>query len=115
MSDLGPRNSSWQMARSTPVVSHNFEHYPDENSIWLSSITTLNPGGDQRPPSSLLLPSTSREDLQLNGYLVYHATWTLYIYKYPCLLQDLNLEHYNTSLNVANSLSDGQSKYVKYT
>ncbi|GFT00256.1 uncharacterized protein TNCV_2738231 [Trichonephila clavipes] len=35
------------------------------------------------------LPPTSREDLQLDGYLEYpHVTKALYIYKHPCLLRD---------------------------
>ncbi|GFW69435.1 uncharacterized protein TNCV_487841 [Trichonephila clavipes] len=47
--------------------------------------------GGQRPPTSLPLPPTSREDLRLDGHLEYpHATQALYIYKHPCLLRDSN-------------------------
>ncbi|GFV26145.1 hypothetical protein TNCV_4887761 [Trichonephila clavipes] len=42
------------------------------------------PGGGQRP-------STSREDMRLDGNLEYpNATKSLYFYKHPCLLQDSN-------------------------
>ncbi|GFV90415.1 hypothetical protein TNCV_49901 [Trichonephila clavipes] len=48
-------------------------------------------GGGQRPPTSLPLPPTTREDLQLDGYLEYpHAVKALYIYKQPYLLRDSN-------------------------
>ncbi|GFW60796.1 hypothetical protein TNCV_2672171 [Trichonephila clavipes] len=50
-----------------------------------------NPGGGQGPPTSLPLPPTTREDLQLDGYLEYpHTAKALYIYKHPCLLRDSN-------------------------
>ncbi|GFV46669.1 hypothetical protein TNCV_3544851 [Trichonephila clavipes] len=40
-------------------------------------------GGGQGPPSSLPLPSTSREDLRVDGYLEYpHAAKALYICKH---------------------------------
>ncbi|GFT65486.1 hypothetical protein TNCV_583521 [Trichonephila clavipes] len=43
------------------------------------------PGGGQEPPTSLPLPPTSREDLQLDSYFKYpHAA------KHPCLLRDSN-------------------------
>ncbi|GFW89454.1 uncharacterized protein TNCV_3967441 [Trichonephila clavipes] len=49
------------------------------------------PEGGQGPPTFLLFPLTSREDLRLDGYLKYpHAAKALYIYKHPCLLRDLN-------------------------
>ncbi|GFW72560.1 uncharacterized protein TNCV_3797881 [Trichonephila clavipes] len=49
------------------------------------------PKGGQGPPTSLNLSPTSREDLQLDGYLEYsHAAKALYIYKHPCLLRELN-------------------------
>ncbi|GFW53731.1 uncharacterized protein TNCV_3938251 [Trichonephila clavipes] len=45
--------------------------------------------GGQRPPTSLPLPPTSREDLRFDGYLEYpHATKALYIHKHPRLLRD---------------------------
>ncbi|GFT51898.1 uncharacterized protein TNCV_1226201 [Trichonephila clavipes] len=48
-------------------------------------------GGGQRPPTSLLLPPTSRGDLRLHGYLKYpHTTKALFIYKHPWLLRDSN-------------------------
>ncbi|GFU82529.1 uncharacterized protein TNCV_3629951 [Trichonephila clavipes] len=47
--------------------------------------------GGQRPPNSLPLPPTSREDLRLDGYLEYsHAAKALFINKHPCLLRDSN-------------------------
>ncbi|GFW30113.1 hypothetical protein TNCV_1054241 [Trichonephila clavipes] len=47
------------------------------------------PGGGQELPTSLLLPPTSQEDLQVNCYLEYpYAAKTLFIYKHPCLLWD---------------------------
>ncbi|GFU47613.1 uncharacterized protein TNCV_2443351 [Trichonephila clavipes] len=49
------------------------------------------PWGGPRPPTSLPLPPTSREDLRLDGYLGYpNATKALYIHKHPCLLRDSN-------------------------
>ncbi|GFX06771.1 uncharacterized protein TNCV_3113591 [Trichonephila clavipes] len=48
-------------------------------------------GGGQRPPTTLPRPPTSREDLQLDGYLEYpNAAKELYIYKHLCLLRDSN-------------------------
>ncbi|GFU81505.1 hypothetical protein TNCV_4926361 [Trichonephila clavipes] len=47
------------------------------------------PGVGQSPPTSLPRPLSSRENLRLNAYLVYHhASQTLHIYKHPCLFQD---------------------------
>ncbi|GFT49970.1 hypothetical protein TNCV_4175931 [Trichonephila clavipes] len=49
------------------------------------------PIGGQGPPTSFTLAPTSREKLRLDGYLECpHAAQPLYIYKYPCLLRDLN-------------------------
>ncbi|GFV47695.1 hypothetical protein TNCV_1708911 [Trichonephila clavipes] len=48
-------------------------------------------GWGQGPPTYLSLPPSSRENLRLDGYLEYPpATKTLYFYKYPCLLRDVN-------------------------
>ncbi|GFT65938.1 uncharacterized protein TNCV_1614701 [Trichonephila clavipes] len=45
----------------------------------------------QRPPTSLPLPSTSREDLRLEGSLEHlHAAKALYFYKHACHLRDTN-------------------------
>ncbi|GFX90023.1 uncharacterized protein TNCV_887211 [Trichonephila clavipes] len=47
--------------------------------------------GGQEPPTSLPLPSTTCEDLSLNGYLEYpDAAKALFIYKHPYLLWDSN-------------------------
>ncbi|GFU74941.1 transposable element Tc3 transposase [Trichonephila clavipes] len=48
-----------------PVVSYNFEHHAGDNTIWLGSTPILR---EQGLPTSLPLPPTSREDLQLDGY-----------------------------------------------
>ncbi|GFW81014.1 hypothetical protein TNCV_4803821 [Trichonephila clavipes] len=49
------------------------------------------PSDGQGPSTSLSLPPTSREDLQLDFYLEYpHASKALYIYKHPRLLQCSN-------------------------
>ncbi|GFY26979.1 uncharacterized protein TNCV_931201 [Trichonephila clavipes] len=46
----------------------------------------------QGPPTSHLLPPTSRGVMWLDGCLEYHHdAKTLYIYKYSCLLRDSNL------------------------
>ncbi|GFV60354.1 hypothetical protein TNCV_3469901 [Trichonephila clavipes] len=46
---------------------------------------------DQRPPTSLPLPSNSQEDLRFDGYLeLPDAMKALYINKHPCLLRDSN-------------------------
>ncbi|GFU58334.1 hypothetical protein TNCV_1937821 [Trichonephila clavipes] len=48
-------------------------------------------GGGQRPSNCLTLPPTSRENLLFDRYSEYpHATNSLYIYKHPCFLRDLN-------------------------
>ncbi|GFV96397.1 hypothetical protein TNCV_2869751 [Trichonephila clavipes] len=49
------------------------------------------PGIGQGLPPNLPLPTASRKDLLLNGYLEHpHAAKSLYIYKHPCLLRDSN-------------------------
>ncbi|GFX17316.1 uncharacterized protein TNCV_3553211 [Trichonephila clavipes] len=54
-----------------------------------SNLEGEHPGGGQGHPTSPPLPSTSREDMRLDGYLKYpHAAKALYIYKHPCLLRD---------------------------
>ncbi|GFS58943.1 uncharacterized protein TNCV_68701 [Trichonephila clavipes] len=76
-----------------PVVSCNFEHHAGDSTIGLGSKPNLGRtfGGGQRPPTSLPLPPTSREDLQLDGYSEYpNAAKALYMYKHPGFLQDLN-------------------------
>ncbi|GFW95344.1 hypothetical protein TNCV_2970661 [Trichonephila clavipes] len=62
-SDQGPRHLSWQGASSTPVV-RSFEHQTCDSTIWLGppNLEGEHPGRSQRPPTSLLLPPTSRED-----------------------------------------------------
>ncbi|GFV56045.1 uncharacterized protein TNCV_2266311 [Trichonephila clavipes] len=88
MSDRGPRNSSRQRARCTPVVSRNFEQHTNDSTSRLGSTPALreNTLGVVKG-----LPPTSREDLRLDGYLEYlHTAKALYIYKHPCLLWDLN-------------------------
>ncbi|GFV16108.1 hypothetical protein TNCV_3378721 [Trichonephila clavipes] len=46
------------------------------------------PGDSQRPPRSLPVPPTSREDLRLDGCSEYfHAAKALYIYQHLCLLR----------------------------
>ncbi|GFX58224.1 hypothetical protein TNCV_4049821 [Trichonephila clavipes] len=56
----------------TPIFHPNFEGE--------------HPEGGQMPPTSLLLPPMSREDLRLDGYLLYpHAAKALYIYEHPSL------------------------------
>ncbi|GFW07730.1 hypothetical protein TNCV_3918631 [Trichonephila clavipes] len=69
--------------RCMPVVSCSFEHHAGDNTIWLGStpISERTSGGGQRPPNSLPLPPTSRENLQLDGYSEYpmpqrHYTFT---------------------------------------
>ncbi|GFX08600.1 hypothetical protein TNCV_4170991 [Trichonephila clavipes] len=47
--------------------------------------------GGPGPPTFLPLPPSSREDLQLDGYLKYpHAAKARYIYKRPCHFRDSN-------------------------
>ncbi|GFV56289.1 hypothetical protein TNCV_106451 [Trichonephila clavipes] len=41
MSDQGPRNSSWQRAKCTPVVHRSFEHHSDDSTFWLGSTPNL--------------------------------------------------------------------------
>ncbi|GFT47217.1 uncharacterized protein TNCV_3748401 [Trichonephila clavipes] len=49
------------------------------------------PWGGQRPPTSISLPPTSREDLRLDSCLEYpHGAKALYIYKHPFLLRNSN-------------------------
>ncbi|GFW25917.1 integrase catalytic domain-containing protein [Trichonephila clavipes] len=40
VSDGGPRNSSLQWARGTPVVVRRLEHHPGDGTIWLGEIPT---------------------------------------------------------------------------
>ncbi|GFV95356.1 transposable element Tcb2 transposase [Trichonephila clavipes] len=41
LSDGGPRNSSWETARCTPVVSRIFEHHTSDSTVQLDSIAIL--------------------------------------------------------------------------
>ncbi|GFW46043.1 hypothetical protein TNCV_3276611 [Trichonephila clavipes] len=41
MSDQGPRNSSWQGANCTPVVSSSFEHHAGDRALWIGSTPIL--------------------------------------------------------------------------
>ncbi|GFV67603.1 hypothetical protein TNCV_4622831 [Trichonephila clavipes] len=86
-SEQGPRNSSLQGARFTLVVSRSIKLHTSDSTTWLGSINFEgeHSWGGQRPPTSLLLPVTSREDLRLDGPMPARA---LYIYENPCLLRD---------------------------
>ncbi|GFS87283.1 myosin-I heavy chain [Trichonephila clavipes] len=57
VSDRGPRNSSWQRAECTPVVSCIFEHHVGDSTTWLCSSPVLRESilevGDQGPPTNL--------------------------------------------------------------
>ncbi|GFX25961.1 hypothetical protein TNCV_2303431 [Trichonephila clavipes] len=72
-----PRNSSWQGASCTPDISRSFEHHTGNSTIFLGSTPIFEgerSGGGQSPPTSLPLPTTSRENMRLDGYLEYpHA------------------------------------------
>ncbi|GFX51803.1 hypothetical protein TNCV_5015051 [Trichonephila clavipes] len=101
MSDRSPRNSSRQRGRCMPVVSRSFDSRYALAGFHPNFEGKHSRGG-LRPPTSLSLLPTPREDLQLDGYLEYsHAARPLYIYKHPCLL--LNLKPgCNTQVSVAN-------------
>ncbi|GFU29696.1 uncharacterized protein TNCV_4745321 [Trichonephila clavipes] len=97
-SERGQRNSPLLEARIfIPVVSLNFEHLASDSTIFTRFHPNLegeNPGGGQGAPTSLPLPSTTREDLRLDGYLEYpHAAKAQYISEYPCLLWNSNPVH----------------------
>ncbi|GFX30614.1 trimethyllysine dioxygenase, mitochondrial [Trichonephila clavipes] len=64
--DRDPRNSLWQRARL--YVCRSLEHHAGDSAIWLVFHPNT-PGCGQRPPNSLPLPPTSREELRLDGYL----------------------------------------------
>ncbi|GFV47523.1 hypothetical protein TNCV_904841 [Trichonephila clavipes] len=52
-----------------------------------------NPGGGQEHPTYLPLSPTTRESLQLDGYLEYSpAAKALYIYKHPCLFSGIRAQ-----------------------
>ncbi|GFU58286.1 uncharacterized protein TNCV_3646251 [Trichonephila clavipes] len=78
----------------TQKIGLSFEHNAGDSTSLLGPSPNLEGEihrGGQGPPTSLPLPPTSGEDLQLNRYLEYHhAAKTLYIYKHPCLLRDSN-------------------------
>ncbi|GFW22260.1 hypothetical protein TNCV_1430141 [Trichonephila clavipes] len=65
----------------TPVVSHSLEQHSSDSKIWHGSTSIFEgdyPGESHRPPTSLFLPPTSREDLRLNEYLECpHAALTI--------------------------------------
>ncbi|GFW88612.1 hypothetical protein TNCV_828811 [Trichonephila clavipes] len=73
--DQGPRNSSWQGAKCTPVVMRSLEHQADDSTIYLDSTPILRENTlGEGPPTSLPLPPTLREDLRVDGCLKYpHA------------------------------------------
>ncbi|GFV61490.1 mediator of RNA polymerase II transcription subunit 25 [Trichonephila clavipes] len=65
----------------------NFQHHSGDSTILLgfTQILRNNTLRVVRDLPPLPLPPTSRENLQLEGYLEYpHAPKTLYIYKHPC-------------------------------
>ncbi|GFW24220.1 hypothetical protein TNCV_1847791 [Trichonephila clavipes] len=76
-SNRGSRNLSRQRAKCTPVVTRSIEHHTRVSMIRLCSTPILRKntsGSGQWPSTSLPLPSTSQEDLRLDGYLEYpHA------------------------------------------
>ncbi|GFT03696.1 hypothetical protein TNCV_278581 [Trichonephila clavipes] len=53
-------------------VSRSFEHHTGNSTIWLVSTPILREDtwGGQGLPTYLPLPSTSREDLRLDGYFI---------------------------------------------
>ncbi|GFV97321.1 hypothetical protein TNCV_2038311 [Trichonephila clavipes] len=55
----------------TPVGSRSLQQHAGDGTFWLGSTPTLRKNilGGQRPTTSPPLPPTSREDLQLDGYL----------------------------------------------
>ncbi|GFU19968.1 hypothetical protein TNCV_2705971 [Trichonephila clavipes] len=91
--DRGPRISSWQRAKVTPVVCRSFEHHAGYRTIYLdfTSLLRRTPWGVIRglPPSS---PSTNitRGLAARRLFKVPHAAKALYIYKHPCLVRDSN-------------------------
>ncbi|GFS79211.1 uncharacterized protein TNCV_4408991 [Trichonephila clavipes] len=92
MSDQDPRNSS-PLRDIFLRLCRYFEHHAGESTILLGSapFSRRNPGGIQGPPTSLPVPLTSLEDLQLDGYFKYpYAAKALCIKKHPCLLRDSN-------------------------
>ncbi|GFU06585.1 uncharacterized protein TNCV_1002251 [Trichonephila clavipes] len=102
MPDQDQRNSSRRRAKwclSLPVAfSSNFEGE--------------HPGGGQGALTSLPFPPTSREDLQLDGYLEYpYAAQELYIYKHPCLLRDSNPVPTAQQSYSLTTIPDEQLKY----
>ncbi|GFV67586.1 hypothetical protein TNCV_4622661 [Trichonephila clavipes] len=86
MTTRGSQNSSRQRVKCTPAVSRSFESH---TARFYPNFEVEHPGGGQRPLTSLPLPSTSQEDLRLEGYLDYlYAAKALYIYKHASLLRD---------------------------
>ncbi|GFT54388.1 hypothetical protein TNCV_2727251 [Trichonephila clavipes] len=62
----------------TPVISRSSEHHIGDSMILLGTTPILREN-TLRPPTSLLHPSTSREDLRLDGFLEYsHVAKTLH-------------------------------------
>ncbi|GFW28458.1 hypothetical protein TNCV_4641231 [Trichonephila clavipes] len=61
----------------TPVVRHSFEHHTRDSTIWHGSTPILR--ADQRPPTSVPLPPTSKEEMRLDEYFKFpHAAEALY-------------------------------------
>ncbi|GFW81844.1 hypothetical protein TNCV_2885181 [Trichonephila clavipes] len=75
---------SLAVALSTMQMTVQFSSVPTPQSLGRTP-------GDQGPPTTRLLTSTSQKDLQLDVYLEYsHAVKALYIYEHPYLLRDSN-------------------------
>ncbi|GFX87075.1 HTH_Tnp_Tc3_2 domain-containing protein [Trichonephila clavipes] len=84
-------NSDRFNAFSHVRMQHKVPHARNMDFLSPSHKEGENPGRGQGPPTSLPLPGTPREDLQLFGYLEYpHAAKSIYIYKHPRLLRDSN-------------------------
>ncbi|GFW93821.1 hypothetical protein TNCV_4221021 [Trichonephila clavipes] len=94
VSDRGSRKSSWKGLFLTLVVIRSFKHHANDSSIWLGYTPSLRENAlrsNQRPPTSLFLPPTSRVDLWLDRYKEHFLAFQEpYIYKHPCLLWDFS-------------------------
>ncbi|GFT25950.1 hypothetical protein TNCV_2807891 [Trichonephila clavipes] len=88
ISDRGPRSSSWQRARCTPVVSRSFEYHAGDSTFWLGFTPILREntlGVGRRLPPLFPFHQPKRGDLRLDRYSEYpHAAKALYIYKHLC-------------------------------
>ncbi|GFY32290.1 uncharacterized protein TNCV_3557981 [Trichonephila clavipes] len=94
--------------KCTPVIRHSFE--PSTKDIKILRENSLE---GQGPPTSLILPQTSPEDLRLDGYLEYPPiAKALYIYKHPCLLWDSNPGPKAQQSASLTNIPDGPLSYV---